>query len=140
MKAISIRQPWAWLILNAGKDVENRTWHTTFRGRVLIHASKGMTNSEYYDALDSLASIVTGEDIPPIPPRLEDMQRGGIVGEVEIVDCVSQSDSPWFCGPYGFVLINPKPVPFLPCKGSLGFFDLDYDQSAMMEPTTTEKE
>lgn len=40
MKALSIRQPWAWMILHAGKDIENREWPTRFRGRVLIHASK----------------------------------------------------------------------------------------------------
>jgi hypothetical protein len=46
MKALSIRQPWAWLILNAGKDIENRDWLTRFRGPFLIHASKGMTRAE----------------------------------------------------------------------------------------------
>ena len=49
---LSIRQPWAWLILNAGKDIENREWPTRFRGRVLIHASKGMTHDEWEDAWD----------------------------------------------------------------------------------------
>ena len=53
MKALSIRQPWAWLILNAGKDIENRSWYTSVRGRVLIHASKGMTLAEYEDAIDT---------------------------------------------------------------------------------------
>lgn len=42
MKAISIQQPWAWAILHAGKDVENRTWRTTYRGPVAIHASKAV--------------------------------------------------------------------------------------------------
>ena len=50
MKALSIRQPWAWMILYAGKDIENREWPTRFRGRVLIHASKGMTHDEWEDA------------------------------------------------------------------------------------------
>jgi tetratricopeptide (TPR) repeat protein len=38
MKALSIRQPWAWLIVHGVKDVENRTWRTNFRGRFLVHA------------------------------------------------------------------------------------------------------
>src|SRR3990167_9411398 len=54
MKALSIRQPWAWLILHAGKDIENRGWPTSFRGRFLIHASKGMTRAEYELADDPL--------------------------------------------------------------------------------------
>ncbi|MDD5394961.1 MAG: ASCH domain-containing protein [Thiothrix sp.] len=40
MKALSIQQPWAWAILNAGKDIENRDWYTPVRGRILIHAGK----------------------------------------------------------------------------------------------------
>ena len=34
MKALSIRQPWAWAIINAGKDIENRQWPTKFRGSI----------------------------------------------------------------------------------------------------------
>ncbi len=40
MKALSIRQPWAWLIANGYKDIENRSWRTNFRGEFLIHAGK----------------------------------------------------------------------------------------------------
>lgn len=47
MKALSIRQPWAWLIVNGFKDIENRSWDTKYRGLVLIHASKGMTKDQY---------------------------------------------------------------------------------------------
>ena len=43
MKALSIRQPWAWLIVNSHKHIENCDWPTKFRGRFLIHASKGVT-------------------------------------------------------------------------------------------------
>jgi len=40
MIALSIQQPWAWAIIHGGKDVENRTWPTKFRGRFLVHASR----------------------------------------------------------------------------------------------------
>jgi len=40
MKALSIRQPWAWLLVEGFKDIENRTWKTNYRGSFLIHASK----------------------------------------------------------------------------------------------------
>lgn len=124
MKALSIRQPWAWLILNAGKDIENRTWRTNMRGRVLIHASKGMTRDEYEDADDPLWA--TGGLTIKLPP-FEDLERGGIVGSVEIVDCVRQSDSPWYQGEWGFVLRNPKLLSFRPLRGALGFFDVPDD-------------
>jgi hypothetical protein len=117
LKALSIRQPWAWLILNAGKDIENRSWNTTTRGRILIHASNGMTTVEYNDA--AAYAWERGVKIP----HQTNVMRSGIVGSVEIVDCVTSSDSPWFMGPYGFVLRNPIILPFQPCKGALKFFN-----------------
>lgn len=121
VKALSIRQPWAWLILNGGKDIENRDWPTRFRGRFLIHASKGMTRDEYYFATVSLSH--KGGPIIDLPPFV-DLQRGGIVGEADLVDCVSSSDSLWFNGTFGFVLRNIVPLPFRPYKGALGFFEV----------------
>jgi len=122
--AISIRQPWAWLILNAGKDIENRSWPTKFRGHVLIHSAKGMTLAEYEDAEETLELL----RLPIKLPMKHELERGGIVGEMDIVDCVTQSDSDWFFGTYGFVLRNAKPLPFQPCRGALGFFNPQNDE------------
>lgn len=120
--ALSIRQPWAWLILNAGKDIENRDWPAKYRGRFLIHASKGMTRDEYENAMDTAFYHVGCKvKLPPI----EQLERGGIVGSVELVDCVEHSDSPWFFGSYGFVLRDPQPMPFRPYRGQLGFFQVN---------------
>lgn len=120
--ALSIRQPWAWLILNAGKDIENRGWSTRFRGRILVHAAKGMTRDEYVEAIRFAMDYC---NVPPQKlPLFSDLERGGIVGSVEIVDCVSQSESPWFVGTHGFVLRNPEILPFRPYKGQLGFFEV----------------
>lgn len=121
MKALSIRQPWAWLILNAGKDIENREWPTRFRGRVLIHTGKGMTSDEYDDAMDLASRLCRSLALP----SYESLERGGIVGEAEIAGCVTASDSPWFFGQYGFVLREPKVLPFIPFRGQLGFFDVE---------------
>ncbi len=122
--ALSIRQPWCWAILFAGKDIENRDWPTKVRGRVLIHASKGMTREEWADCYYTTRVICPGIETIPEASGLE---RGGIVGEVEIIDCVTESDSPWFFGKYGFVLRNAKPLPFRPYKGRLGFFEVNED-------------
>lgn len=120
---ISVRQPWAWLIIHAGKDIENRNWTTKVRGRVLIHAAKGVTKGEWRDSWDWVRSICPDAwDKGNREILAGTIERGGIVGSVEIVDCVSRSTSPWFCGQYGFVLRNPKPLPFHPCRGQLGFF------------------
>lgn len=54
MKAITVRQPWAWAIIHAGKDIENRSWKTKTRGRVAIHAASGMTHAEYEEGCKSI--------------------------------------------------------------------------------------
>ena len=124
MKALSIRQPWADAIIWHGKDVENRSWPTRFRGPVLIHAAKKWGPAERAD----LAWI---EDATGT--KLEDVDQpllGGIIGKAEIVDCVTELDSKWFFGRYGFVLRNAEALPFQPCRGALGFFTPVFDQPA----------
>ena len=111
---ISLRQPWAWMIVNGYKDIENRTWSTRFRGKVLIHAGKKWDEGIMPADIKAMYGI-------EIPRRLK---TGGIVGMAEITDCVNKSKSPWFFGPYGFTLANAKPLPFYPCKGKMGFFRL----------------
>lgn len=118
MKALSIRQPWAWLIVHGGKDIENRSWHTKFRGRFLVHASQGMTSNEFTQVL-----LYCAERGLPMPDR-DEMQRGGIIGSVELVDSLDTSSSPWYMGQKGFLLRDPKPLLFTPCKGRLGFFEV----------------
>ena len=118
--ALSIRQPWAWLIAHGHKDVENRNWPTHFRGRFLVHAAKGMTREEYQAARGMALRIN-----PAIPfPAFDDLERGGIVGEAEVTGCLEASDSPWFVGEYGFALAHARPLPFEPCRGQLNFFEL----------------
>jgi hypothetical protein len=123
MKAISIRQPWAWAILHAGKDIENRDWPTRFRGTVAIHAAKGMERYEYNEFCELQANIFAagfGSDV--IVPAFDSLPRGSIVGVVDIVDCVTRSGSPWFFGEYGFVLANSRAlVEPVPCRGALSF-------------------
>lgn len=141
MKALSIRQPWASLICGGFpvtqavqnddgstrvelsgkvilKDIENRTWPTGFRGRIQVHAGKRVDAG----ALDWLMH----KGFPPGVALLffgSSVPRGAIIGEVDILDCVTQSESPWFTGPYGFQLANPSlyETP-IACKGRLGFF------------------
>ncbi|MDP9528554.1 ASCH domain-containing protein [Pseudomonas protegens] len=123
MKALSIRQPWAWLIIHGGKDIENRSWHTKYRGRFLVHAAKGMTRAEYCEALDLVHDIGSMELYHRFP-SFETLERGGIIGSVELVDSVDHSKSPWYMGQKGFLLRDPKPLPFMPLKGQLQFFDV----------------
>lgn len=121
-KALSVRQPWAWAIIHAGKDVENRSWQAVARGRfdpraVCIHAAKGMTRDEYESAAGFMASLKVE------CPRPDDLIRGAIIGGVWITDIVRKHDSPWFFGPRGLVLHTPVAVEPIPASGARGFFD-----------------
>lgn len=125
MKAISIRQPWAWLIVNGYKDIENRSWPTSIRGEVLVHASKGMTRQEYDDVADMLAwQPGLYEQRIQLPP-FEQLERGGIVGKVTITGCIQRAESPWFFGRFGFQLAKASKLSFVSTKGALGFFEVD---------------
>ena len=121
MKALSVRQPWAWLIVNGYKDIENRDWSTNVRGRVWIHAGvHRVTQLEYELFLyDCAAKRITKY------PKLDQFQTGGIVGSAEIVDCVTKCKSYWFQGKYGFVLKNSRKTRFRPMRGQLGFFEIE---------------
>lgn len=124
--ALSVRQPWPWAMIYAGKNIENRYWSTNYRGKFYIHAAKGMTRSEYQDFEMFYEPIRRGTKLPLCPaPAL--LQKGGIIGVANLVDCVTVHSSPWFTGKYGFVLEDIKPVEFIPLRGQLGFFNVDLD-------------
>lgn len=97
MMCLAIKQPWAWAIFNAGKNVENRDWPTRFRGRVAILASKGMTQGEYAEGYYFIERKETGIIIP----SYESMIRGHIIGTVEITDCGKFYNNKWFVGTCG---------------------------------------
>lgn len=107
MKAITIKQPWAWAIVFDEKDIENRSWYTNYRGPLLIHAGAGYRAD---------VSLPKGRQAPP----RDELDFSAILGVVDLVDVVERSRSPWFTGEYGFVLKNrralSKPIP---CKGKL---------------------
>lgn len=116
------------------ENLEKIRAYDRMRGRVLVHAAKGMTRSEYEDgilfAIDAIradprnANATKTITLRDLGFAFDELPRGGIIGSVEIVDCVSSSDSPWFMGPYGFVFCDPQPLPFQPLKGALGFFEV----------------
>jgi hypothetical protein len=114
MKALSVRQPWAWLIVNGHKDVENRTRTIKHRGHLAIHASKKIDMGEF-----ARAEAIFGRPIDPAS-----LQYGGIVGVVAIVGVTQQSKSKWFSGPFGWLLKNAKPTAFHRCAGKIGLFNI----------------
>lgn len=131
MKAISLRQPWAWMVVHGGKHIENRSWNTKFRGEFLIHAAKGMTQREYSEACAWAMARGFGHVVHAM--RQQTLDRGGIVGIARLVDVIppelaidGHCQRPWHMHEqFGFVLEDVQPLPFVPLKGALGFFEVD---------------
>ena len=111
VRCLAIKQPWANAIIYCGKNIENRTWDTRYRGKFFVHASKSIDKNAPQWVWD-----LTGRNL----------QTGGIIGSVELIDVIEKSDSKWFQGPYGFILSNPQPMLLLPQKGQLNFFKANF--------------
>ncbi len=125
MKTLSIRQPWAELILQGRKTIELRTWQTHFRGPLLIHAGGNVER-------DACAAYELDPDA---------LVRGALVGTVEVVDMVTfDRDSfaamrdehldlgDWPGDVLGWRLANPQRLPEpVPMRGRLGLFDVPDD-------------
>jgi hypothetical protein len=131
-KALSVRQPWSWFIVHGFKDIENRDWQSTnpamrYRGPVLIHASSWWNALEIDADLQFCIRVAAECGLEPrAAPSLDLLKRqsGGIVGQAVVRDIVDDHRSLWFFGQRGLVLTEQKPLPFVPCKGALGFFDV----------------
>jgi hypothetical protein len=134
-KAIAVRQPWAWAIIHAGKDVEHRPWnrHKSLwytRGRVAIFASMNMTIAEYEGAKEFMLNL--GIQVPPA----RDLIRGGIIGSVAIVSTIWQKESRWYMSRGGaFILANPQPCTPIPVYGQLDFFIWKVSERPIGEPS-----
>lgn len=128
MKVLTVKNPWAWLIIHGGKDIENRTWKTNFRGRVLIHVAQwpdeyaGAFLNKIYGALDHNTRRFLRS------PKSTQLRFGQIIGSVEIVDCVRDHSSVWAqpdC--WHWVLRDPQPITFRDgeiVKGKLGLWEI----------------
>lgn len=105
MKALTVCQPWAWLIIHGPKLIENRTWRTNYRGPLAIHAGKSRR------FLDD----VPADELRMIDPSfaIDDLAFGAVIGTVELVDCVPVAEvkgNCWAAGPRCWVLKDPRPL------------------------------
>jgi hypothetical protein len=128
MKILSILQPWAWLIVNGHKDIENRSWKTDVRSEILIHAGKNFSDESRDHLVDHADSYRMSADcyqhLSGYKWEHWNEMRGGIVGKATIVDCVREHSSPWKDGgSWGFLLKDAKPLPLFPMRGQLGLFE-----------------
>lgn len=129
MKALSMMQPYAWLVTAGYVTVDDRSWSTLYRGPLAVHASK-QVHEQYY------AFLRKHTDIPL--PEVSAFEQGGVVGVVDVVDCIAplalrgqpngrpQLHRSHFgvSGYYGLVLENPRQIPLIPYRGNRGLFDI----------------
>jgi hypothetical protein len=138
LKALSLKQPFAWLIANGYLLVDDRSWGTQYRGPILIHASKGLYEA-YYQHIRSNTDV-------PIPDR-DKLEYGGVVGIANLVLCskpgqlpagISREQRAHFGGVhqeyYGFLFAQARPLPLMPCAGKLGIFEIDMDKLLAAPP------
>lgn len=134
--ALSICQPWPWMILAGHKVVENRTWSVNYRGPLAIHASKSRSWVSHVAPLRE-----SGYPIPPTPQELakqaiddDPLPFGAFVGVVELIDVVEivsddrygLADDPFATGPYCWILANPRALAEpIPARGRASLFHVD---------------
>jgi ASCH domain len=124
--ALSIKQPWAALLVSGRKTIEIRKWPTAIRGRVLIHAGRTADHRPQGWALVS-------DELRPLTQF-----RGGVIGTADLNGCVMYrtqakfaadvdkhcNEPSWFTPPqmYGFTFGGATDLPFYPWKGNVRFF------------------
>lgn len=126
MKALTIKEPFLWAILNAGKGIENRDWPLPawmLDKTIALHASKHVSRDEY-ERSRMLIEEISGLRAPEYV--IARARRFGFVhGTARVVGQVTESDDAWFFGDYGFLLDDRRTIATpIYCKGALGFWDV----------------
>lgn len=143
MRAITVRQPWAWAIFHAQKDVENRDWgRTVARGRIAIHAGKRLDP----DGIETVAAAA-GHSTSSLIGLMTEAPLGAIIGTVEVVSIheaymmppengglrMLSCHRPWGLPTrYHWMLANPRPCEPIPCRGALGLWTVPDDIAARL--------
>jgi len=129
MKALSLTQPWAHLVVAGAKKYETRSWSTKYRGPLYIHAAKGFPGWAKEFAMEETT-------LGRLPDRIA---RGAIIGSV-VLEAVLRTDEVWWqidalerrygdfaVGRFAWQLSNPiyfdEPYPY---KGALGLFEVKF--------------
>jgi hypothetical protein len=131
MKVLTIKQPFATLICLGIKDVENRTWPTKLRRRILIHAGAANYNFKHEMTSEFQRHYIAQLEKPYI--------HSAIIGSVEIIDCIKSTESPlkykygWGI-PYCYHWILANPILFenpIPAKGKLSFWNYELNENEL---------
>jgi hypothetical protein len=126
---LCIRQPWAFLVVNGFKPIENRTWPLPdrFIGQpILIQASKRPTFS-MMDAQREICRRAQPEEVFTAAMAGLGTGTGGIVGVTTVRECIQGHRSIWAePNTWNWILSDSRPLPFMACRGRLGLFKVEY--------------
>ena len=125
MKALTLRQPYAELMVQGKKTIEIRMWNTSFRGEFLVHSAKKTFEQDCKKFKLDPNKLVTGKIIGKV--TLEGVKKYETVEEFNADFDKHKAEPRWFRKPcYGFILENPKRIAKpIPARGSLTFFNFD---------------
>ncbi len=131
---LSVRQPWAWLLCEGLKNVENRNWKTNYRGTLYIHAGKTFDVDAFNWICDRSVTYAAALEvsrhfglIPSEKGGIEIMKNkeeiGAIVGRVDLIDC-GRSQSIWAQPEvkYHWTVRHGQHIVPIPMRGQLGLF------------------
>jgi hypothetical protein len=123
MKAISIKQPWAWLIANGYMTVENRKWYTGHRGDLLIHAGKSETD------VDLDIEFVRKKF--RIGIERDQLEFGKAIAVADLIACSKEPkaavDKYWHVdGCFAWSLRRIRPIEPFEIRGKLNLFDVPF--------------
>jgi hypothetical protein len=132
MKALTVKQPWAWAVIHGGKDIENRNQRINYRGELFIHAGKGEDSEAHsFPALNAV-----------IPNDYPALRRGQVLGTVALIGCHNSETCGNSCsvwaedGCWHWELADARAIPFpYPATGKLGLWNLEQPPNHS-EPTT----
>lgn len=114
MNAITVRQPWAWLLLSKVKTVENRTWRLP---------------SKYIEVPLLLHAGLQQDPLSPVQQYLDGYapQRGGVVGMITFGEPIQNYPSPWAMpGCWHWPVVDVHSLNFFPCTGRQKIFTIEY--------------
>ena len=121
MRILTVKQPWASLLVLGFKPVENRTWGTEYRGDVGILAGQSIDISAA--ALEFALEYLPAKSHQSTAEVVNLLPRGGVIGVMELHGIVTEMDSEWFFGPKGLLMRNPRQTKrLLPMPGNLSMF------------------
>lgn len=132
IKALSVRQPWAWLIANGYKTMEVRSWFTEYRGELLICAAKTFDENGYMYLLDNQYEVEEIRNIM-LPPK-DEFLRGYAVARCQLMNIgpympihTIRTCCPHYAGYYAWRLASVTKIRPFRVKGKLGLFSVEKD-------------